>query len=191
MQKDIILQISNRIKEKRTLKKITLEKLADEIGVTKGLISQIENNRTVPSLTVLFSIIKGLGIDLNEFFDQLYLREDEEAILVRAGQHEAIEKEYKQGSYYNRILSFRQNGKLIDIVYYRQERNAERGFVTTNAYEFNFMLEGRVQYTIGEQVYVLEKGDSFYFDASKPHLSECLSEEPYTMLVIYFFENAG
>ncbi|MDR3713212.1 MAG: XRE family transcriptional regulator [Puia sp.] len=189
MQKDIILQIGNRIKEKRTGKRITLEKLADEIGVTKGLISQIENNRTVPSLPVLFSIIRGLGIDLNEFFDQLYLRGEEDAILIRAGQHEPVEKEYKQGSYYNRILSFRQNGKLIDVVLYRQERGAERGFVSTNAQEFNYMLEGRAQYTIGETRYVLEKGDSFYFDASKPHLSECLSEDAYTMLVIYFFEN--
>ncbi len=95
MQKDIILQISNRIKEKRVARKITLEKLADEIGVTKGLISQIENNRTAPSLAVLFSIIKGLGIDLNEFFDQLHLREEEEAILVRADHYEPVEKEYK------------------------------------------------------------------------------------------------
>jgi len=188
MQNDIILQISNRIKEKRTLKKITLERLADEIGVTKGLISQIENNRTVPSLTVLFSIIRGLGIDLNEFFDQLYLEKEDEAILIRAGAHTPIEKEYKEGSYYNRILSFKSNGKLIDVVYYRQEKNAERGYVSTNAHEFNYMLEGSAQYTIGETIYQLEQGDSFYFDARKPHLSECLSEEYYTMLVIYFFE---
>ena len=69
MSNDIIIQISNRIKEKRKEKKITLEGLAKEVGVTKGLISQIENNRTVPSLTVLLSIIKSLHVDLNDFFD--------------------------------------------------------------------------------------------------------------------------
>ena len=73
MQQDIILQIANRIKEKRKEKDITLQELAAEIGVTKGLISQIENNRTVPSLSVLLSIIKSLQVDLNDFFDKLHI----------------------------------------------------------------------------------------------------------------------
>src|ERR1700744_3087144 len=71
MQKDVILQISNKIKEKRKERQITLQELADKAGVTKGFISQIENNRTVPSLTVLLSIIRSLNIDLNAFFDEL------------------------------------------------------------------------------------------------------------------------
>lgn len=189
MEKDIIFQIANRIKEKRKEKKITLEKLADEAGVTKGLISQIENNRTVPSLTVLLNIIKALQTDLDDFFGQLSLTDNDGAVLIKANQHEPIEKEYSEGSYYNRIMSFKQDGKLVDVVLYRQEKNAPRDFVSTDAFEFDYMLKGVAQYTIGDKKYVLEPGDTFYYDARQPHLSECLSDEEYVMLVIYFFDN--
>ena len=188
MQQDIILQIANRIKEKRKEKDITLQELAAEVGVTKGLISQVENNRTVPSLTVLLSIIKALKVDLNVFFDQLSLHEKEDILLIKSGEQEPFEKEYTNGSYYNRILSFKHNNQLVDVIIYKQEKNAERGFVSTNAFEFNYMLKGIAEYTIKDKKYRLEPGDSFYYDARNAHLSNCLSDDPYEMLVVYFFD---
>ena len=188
MSNDLILQISNRIKEKRKDKKITLQELAEEVGVTKGLISQIENNRTIPSLTVLLSIIKSLHVDLNDFFDKLDTLEEDEPVIIKAGAHQSIEKEYTKGTYYYRITSFKQCGKLVDVILYKQERNARKGYVATQAHEFDYMLKGRMQYTIEGKKYILEEGDSFYYDARKQHHSKCLSDEPYEMLVIYFFD---
>ena len=71
MQEDIIIQISHKIKEKRKAKGITVQELADRADVSKGLISQIENNRTVPSLLVLVNIIRALNLDMNEFFNDI------------------------------------------------------------------------------------------------------------------------
>jgi len=140
MQQDIILQIANRIKEKRKEKDITLQELAAEVGVTKGLISQVENNRTVPSLTVLLSIIKALKVDLNVFFDQLSVHEKDDVMLIKSTEHEPFEKEYTNGSFYNRSLSFKHKNQLIDVVLYKQEKHAERGFVSTNAFELYYRL---------------------------------------------------
>src|SRR5580704_13535173 len=107
MQKDVILQISNKIKEKRKGANITIQELADKAGVTKGFISQIENNRTVPSLTVLLSIIRSLDVDLNVFFDELQGdSEEEEKVLVRTkDQYIDFQKENARGFLYQRILS--------------------------------------------------------------------------------------
>lgn len=188
MNKDIILQISSRIKEKRKEKKITLQELAAEAGVTKGLISQIENNRTVPSLTVLLSIIKSLHVDLNDFFEKIDLLDKNEPAIIRASQYENIEKEYAEGIEYRRITSFKYDGKLVDIVFYKQSRSVRKGYVSTNAHEFNYMIKGSMQYTIENKKYKLNAGDSFYYDARKSHTTKCLSTEPYEMLVVYFFE---
>lgn len=188
MQQDVILQIANRIKDKRKEKGVTLHELATEVGVTKGLISQIENNRTIPSLTVLLSIIKSLHVDLNEFFDKLNTTENNEPLIIKASSKKAIEKEYTKGTYYNRITSFKHHGRLVDIVFYKQEKNARKGYVSTQAHEFDYMLKGKMQYTIDDKKYILEEGDSFYYDARKQHHTKCLSNEPYEMLVIYFFD---
>ncbi len=96
--------------------------------------------------------------------------------------------EYTRGTYYYRITSFKLNGKLIDVVLYKQEKNARKGYVSTEAHEFDYMLKGKMQYTIEGKKYSLEEGDSFYYDARKQHHSKCLSVEPYEMLVIYFFD---
>lgn len=188
MSNDIIIQISNRIKEKRKEKKITLEALAKEVGVTKGLISQIENNRTVPSLTVLLSIIKSLHVDLNDFFDNLITASTKEPVVIKASQQQRIEKEYTKGTYYYRIASFKHNNRLVDVVLYKQEKTARKGFVSTDAHEFDYMIKGKMQYTINNKKYILEQGDSFYYDARKLHHTKCLSNEPYEMLVVYFFD---
>jgi transcriptional regulator with XRE-family HTH domain len=63
MNEGLLLLIGDKIKTKRTQKNITLEQLAQKAGVSKGLISQIENNRTVPSLPVLFNIGDTLFFD--------------------------------------------------------------------------------------------------------------------------------
>lgn len=188
MSNDLILQISNRIKEKRKEKKITLQELAEEVGVTKGLISQVENNRTVPSLTVLLSIIKSLHVDLNDFFGKLDTSSNKEPLIIKAANFSNIEKEYTKGTHYYRITSFKQQGKLVDVVLYKQEKNARKGYVSTQAHEFDYMLKGKMQYTIDGKKYVLEQGDSFYYDARKMHHSKCLSDEPFEMLVVYFFD---
>jgi transcriptional regulator with XRE-family HTH domain len=188
MSNDVILQISNRIKQKRKESKITLQQLAEYVGVTKGLISQIENTRTIPSLTVLLSIIKALNVDLNEFFENLDISESNEPKIIKAGQHHVVEKEYTHGIYYYRITSFKHQGKLVDVVLHKQDKGAKKGYVSTRAHELNYMIKGTAQYTIEGKKYELEEGDTFYYDARKPHLTKCLSNEPYEMLVIYFFD---
>src|SRR5580698_6956605 len=104
---NIILQISNRVKEKRKENRITLETLAGEIGVTKGLLSQIENNRTIPSLSVLLSIIKALDIDLNDFFNKLDAPDENVPIIIKARDYQPVKREYSKGSFYSRITSFK------------------------------------------------------------------------------------
>ena len=53
MQEDILIQISNKIKEIRKQKNITIQELANKAGVSKVLKKQKKNNRTDPSLPVL------------------------------------------------------------------------------------------------------------------------------------------
>jgi transcriptional regulator with XRE-family HTH domain len=187
MVSDIILQISSRVKEKRKENRVTLEELAREVGVTKGLLSQIENNRTVPSLSVLLSIIKALRVDFMDFFDQLDGTGSGLPVVIKAREYQQLKREYSKGSYYYRINSFKHDGKLVDVVLYRQEKNARRGYVSTEAFEFDYVLKGKIQNTMNNKRYVLEQGDSFYYDARTPHLTRCLSPKDCMMLVFYFF----
>eukprot|EP01132_Coremiostelium_polycephalum_P023700 gene23700-28276_t len=94
MEENTLILISNRIKEIRRDKNITIQELADRVSVSKGLISQIENNRTVPSLLVLVNIIRALEVDLNQFFKDISASNTLAPVIVRKKEdYDSFEKE--------------------------------------------------------------------------------------------------
>lgn len=59
--------------------------------------------------------------------------------------------------------------------------------VSTEAYEYKYILKGSVDYHINGQVYSLNEGDSLFFDGRLPHVPKNTRHIPCEMLIIYFF----
>jgi len=189
MEDDILIQISNRIKERRREKNITVQELASLANVSKGLISQIENSRTIPSLIVLIDIIKALEIDLNEFFKDIRTKSKLSPILIkRKDEYEHFEKEHANGFHYQRILTRFIDHSTVDIVILNLEPNAKRPLVETDAFEYKYILAGEIEYQFNEEKIKLSQGDSMLFDGRIPHTPVNMSSQTASMLVVYFFE---
>lgn len=189
MEEDILIQISNRIKDRRRDKNITVQELALRANVSKGLISQIENSRTIPSLMVLIEIVRALEIDLNDFFKDIRSKSGELPILVkRKDEYDHFEKEHAAGFHYQRIFTKLVNASTIDIVILELQPDACRPLVETDAFEYKYVLNGRIAYQFNEEQIVLSQGDSMLFDGRIPHTPTNLGATVASMLVIYFFE---
>ena len=189
MEEDILIQISNRIKERRREKNITVQELAVRANVSKGLISQIENSRTIPSLMVLIEIIKALEIDLNEFFKDIRSKSADLPILVkRKAEYDHFEKEHATGFLYHRIFTQSINPSTVDIVILELEPDATRPLVETDAFEYKYIISGEVEYQFNEEKIILNQGDSMLFDGRIPHTPKNMGTTTASMLVIYFFE---
>lgn len=192
MEDDVLIQISNRIKDRRREKNITVQELASRANVSKGLISQIENSRTVPSLIVLIDIIKSLEIDLNVFFKDIKYNGREFPLLIRRKEaYEHFEKEDATGFNYHRIFTQSIKKSTIDIVILDLEPDAQRPQIQTEAFEYKYVISGTVDYHFGDEVYHLKQGDSMLFDGRMPHTPKNSGKEKASMLVIYFFEEIG
>ncbi|RAJ10500.1 XRE family transcriptional regulator [Chitinophaga skermanii] len=192
MQEDIIIQISNKIKEKRKSKGITVQELADKADVSKGLISQIENNRTVPSLLVLVNIIRALNLDMNEFFNDInYKNQSAKVIVKKKDSYQPFEKENAKGFQYRRVLTRNMKNNPIDIVILELKKGARRSqLVKTDAYEYKYIIKGTVEYQIQNDVYHLETGDSIFFDGRLGHKPTNTGDDDALILVVYFFQEA-
>lgn len=189
MEDDIIIQISNRIKERRREKNITVQELAVRANVSKGLISQIENSRTIPSLMVLIEIIKALEIDLNEFFKDIHAKNADLPILIkRKNEYDHFEKEHASGFHYQRIFTKSVNPSTVDMVILELEPDALRPLVETDAFEYKYVLSGDIEYKFNDDRIILGQGDSMLFDGRIPHTPKNLGNTTASMLVIYFFE---
>ncbi|MBQ9016024.1 MAG: helix-turn-helix transcriptional regulator [Firmicutes bacterium] len=64
------MSIGSRIKERRTELHITQERLADQIGVTKGAIANYENEVSTPKIGLMYKLMDVLDCDAN------YLHQD-------------------------------------------------------------------------------------------------------------------
>jgi transcriptional regulator with XRE-family HTH domain len=189
MEEDILIQISNRIKERRREKNITVQELAVRANVSKGLISQIENSRTIPSLIVLIDIIKALEIDLNEFFKDMRSKSDHPPVLVkRKHEYDHFEKEHADGFHYQRVFTQSISQSTVDIVILELEPDASRPLVETEAFEYKYILSGQIAYQFNDDTIILNQGDSMLFDGRISHTPKNMGDTTASMLVIYFFE---
>lgn len=194
MQEDMLIQISNKIKEIRKQKNITVQQLATKADVSKGLISQIENNRTVPSLPVLMKIIQSLNLDMNDFFKDISAQKNSAAkvIIKKPKDYEVFEKETAKGFIYKRILTRNLQSGAVDIVLLELKKGAYRSkMVKTEAYEYKYIIKGKVEYIINDKVHILQEGDSLFFDGRQGHKPSNIGNGDAIILVVYFFITNG
>lgn len=193
MQEDILIKISNKIKEIRKDKKITIQHLANKARVSKGLISQIENNRTVPSLPVLMNIVHSLNFDLTDFFKDISPNNNHQKVfIIRAKDYQLFEKETAKGFVYKRILTRNLHGGPADFILLCLKKGASRNqIVHTDAFEYKYVIKGKVEYLIEDTKYILEEGDSLFFDGRLGHKPSNIGESDAILLVIYYFITNG
>jgi transcriptional regulator with XRE-family HTH domain len=189
MEGAFLLEISKRIKEYRLEKRLTVQELADKSGVSKGLISQIENGRSIPSLPVLFGIIQSLEVALGDFFSGIATSLEEPAVIVRKkSEYESFRKENASGFFYHRIMVKNLFPTTMDVVLFELKKESHRELVTTDAFEYKYMIKGTVEYEINGNLYVLEEGDSLFFDGRLPHVPRNTGTDTAVMLIVYFFD---
>lgn len=189
MQEDVLIQIGNHIRELRRDKKITIQELADKASVSKGLISQIENSRTIPSLMVLIDIIKSLDLSLNQFFGNIHSDQHKHPIIVRRrNEYQHFEKEHAVGFHYHRIFTQAIKNATIDIVLLELEEGATRPLVSTEAYEYKYIISGKAKFIFEDQEVEFEAGDSMLFDGRLLHTPQNTGQGLLSILAVYFFE---
>lgn len=80
------LNISQRLKQIRTSKDISIYKLSKDTGISPNYISDLENGRRNPSLVTLERLIVPLGITLSELFN-----EDDQVSYLSENERELVE----------------------------------------------------------------------------------------------------
>lgn len=189
MESKTIFKISHKLREIRKEKSITLQELADRVGVSKGLISQIENNRTIPSLLVLINIISALHIDLNVFFEDFQSESELGPILIRRkNEYESFEKEQAEGFLYSRILTTAVDQSTVDIVLLELLVDSSRPMVETEALEYKYIIKGKIAYQFDDKTVELHAGDSILFNGRLAHTPQNIGNETALMLIVYFFD---
>ena len=150
--------VGEKIKALREDKSISIEELAQRSGLAIEQIERIENNIDIPSLAPLIKIARVLGVRLGTFLDD----QDEIGPVV------CRKKEAKDAISFsnNAIHSRNMEPFIIDVM-----PTEDSDFVLSSheGEEFIMVMEGVMEISYGKNTYLLEEGDSIYYDSIVPH----------------------
>ncbi len=179
--------LGSRLREQRRERRLTLRALAAKTGLSAGLLSKIENFRTIPSLPVLLSIAKALRLDPAELFSDLESTDDERPWrLIRAGEATSVERENCRGIDYRLLLESGLDASELQVMLVTVSPGARRRAVSGAGMELLHLLSGSLDYRVGGDTLQLSAGDTLFFDGSLPHVPQNHSDADAVMLVCYF-----
>ena len=165
------MDIGAKLKSLRLKMNLTQEELASRCELTKGYISQLENDLTSPSIATLIDILSALGTNLKEFFAE----EPEEKIVFKG--EDFFEKQTDSFTLTWLVTNAQKNMMEPIAVELNPHHSTETDFPHEGE-EFGYVLSGSVVVHVGSKKYKCQKGESFYFTASKSHYVENVSDKP-------------
>jgi transcriptional regulator with XRE-family HTH domain len=158
------MEIGNKLKQIRLKQGLSLEQLAKKVGVTKSFLSQVEKNKSSPSLASLIKILRVLNVSMHEFFQENRHRK---GVVLRKGDRRSFYNE-KSGVRFEILSSGFANPKM-EPVYAEIEKDKDTDFISAEGELFGVILHGTIELTSGTDTYILHQGDSIYLDSSVPH----------------------
>ncbi|WP_139349810.1 helix-turn-helix domain-containing protein [Thioalkalivibrio denitrificans] len=173
------------LRERRQAQSLTIADVAGLAGVSRGMLSKIENGQVSPSLDTLRRLAAALGMTLAQLFKNLDVPEGG-AQHVKAGEGlEVVRRGTRRGHTYH-LLAYDQGPRKQVEPFLITMDDASEVFPTFThpGVEFIYMLEGRIEYRHGRNTYLLEPGDSLTFKGSIPHGPERLIKVPIRFLAV-------
>lgn len=158
------LDLGERLRKIRNEKGISLSEIAEKTGYTKSFISQVEKNKTSPSISSLFRIIDVLGVNPQEILHEDSLAEK---ILVKRNEREVYAHKKSKATF--EFLFTKTPGRKMEPIFMHLKPGGYSDSYSHEGEEFGTILKGELELTVGEETYHLKKGDCVYFSSRIHH----------------------
>ncbi|MDG6778250.1 helix-turn-helix domain-containing protein [Thiomicrorhabdus sp. zzn3] len=179
----------NTVRKKQGL---TIAEVSEQSGISRGMLSKIENGQVSPSLDSLLKVSKALGIPISAFFKEFDTEEGGAQHIKADERLEVVRRGTKVGHTYH-LLAYDNGPKKRFEPFLISLDNQSEIFPSFSheGYVFMYLLEGEMIYRHGKQTYHMKPGDSLTYNAQISHGPEELIQVPIRFLnVIVYGENA-
>ncbi len=187
MKEEAAIQIGQRLRGLREVLDISVADMARTCEITPEEYLQMEKGVDVDQLHVgrLQRISKEYGISLDEL---LFGEEPHMStyFLTRKGKGQSVSR---RAAYQYQSLASGFRRRKADPFMVTIDPKPEDHPLSFNSHpeqEFDMVMQGTLEITIGKKVLVLEEGDSLYFDSTQPHALRALNGKPVEVLAIIF-----
>jgi len=185
-----LTNIGQKVKSIRESKSISVEQLAQGSGLSVDQITLIEENQNLPSLAPIIKIARVLGVRLGTFLDD---SQDIGPVVCRkVDQPKGVSFSSETASSHNYLnffsLAQSKVGRSMEPFLIDIDSASSDGYQLSSheGEEFLYVLEGVIEITYGKSKYVLESGESIYYDSIVEHNVHAANESKAKILAVVY-----
>ena len=163
---------------------MTLKSLSDLTGFSKGLLSKIENCNVSPPIGTLSKLAKALDVSIGEFFETDDL--DAGLVYFPKSKRQLVQGRRSSLNYeYQLLVGGRKRRDMQPMIVTIDGKDYRFGLQEHPGEQFILMLEGGMEYVVGDKTYALQPEDCLYFDARIPHGPKLQKSQVARYLVVH------
>ena len=183
--------IARQVRLYRLAAGLSISEMGAKVGLSKAMLSKIENAQTSCSLTTLARLASGLGVPVTALFRGIDA--EREAVYVQAGHGaEIVRRGTRVGHHYALLGALRGAHKRLEpVLVTLTEASEVFPLFQHPGTEFIYLLEGVMVYGHGESRYTMRVGDALQFDGEGPHGPAELTELPIKFLSLIAYGDEG
>jgi len=168
---------------------LTLGEVSSRVGISRSMLSRIENGLSAPSIDTLEQIANALGISISKIFQGYDLPLSAAQFVKKDTGMEVVRRGTRRGHTYQ-LLAYNQGPqKTFEPFLITLDDPGEEFSPFEHAgTEFIYMLEGSVEYRVGAETFILEPGDSLTFRGEVPHRPEKHIKSPIRFLATIHYD---
>jgi DNA-binding XRE family transcriptional regulator len=176
------------IRSLRQRDRLTIADVAGQAGISRGMLSKIENGQAATSLDTLSRIAQALGVSLSQMFRDYELPAGGAQLVKASEGMEVVRRGTKRGHTYHLLAYDKGPHKTFEPFLVTMD-DASEVFPSFEhpGTEFLYLLKGKLEYRHGKQTYLMEPGDSLTFRGEVPHGPERLIQTPIHLLSIIVY----
>lgn len=178
-------KVGKRVKKYREHLGLTQEQLAINSSLDLTFIKDVEDGIVYPPIGSMIKLSRALGQRLGTFMDDQYVADP---IIVRYSERKeetANSRDGAKGHYHYYPLGKGKSDRHMEPLFIRIEEDEEKAMSTHEGEEFMVVVHGKIIVRYGKEEYILERGDSVYYNSVVSHFIGAIDGPAEILAVLY------
>ncbi len=171
-----IQTVGEKIREMRERLKLDIDKLAEKTGYEPEYLRELEDGKISPAVGALIQISRAMAVDSSELLadEKKEARKKSHLKRTKAYSYKSLTPDAEDKHLWAYLVSLDPK-KEHEMVAYQHEGE-----------EFMFVIEGKVEVKVGEDIHVIKKGEHVHFNSGVKHHLRNLSSKVSTLIVVVY-----
>jgi len=187
---DVTVNVGERVRGVRASRGLSLQDIVQRTGIDEKTLAGIEAGEIAPPLGVIIKLAKALEMKMGFFISG---EESRPYTVVRRTDRHVVSrhdstKGRRYGYEFESLAPHKKDRHMEPFLVTLDPAETEEERSTHDGQEFIYVLEGRMEVRLDEEVLVLDPGDAIYYDSTVPHLVKCHGDRPTRILAVLYAE---